>query len=370
MKIVNVEPYVFKVPLVKPFRIFLAEVRSKDHMIVKVETDDGYVGVGEIGPLPEFAGESGATCLAITKERLAPALIGQDPFDVEKIIKRMDAAVKANHLAKSAVDFALHDLLGKILGIPVYKLLGGKYREKIPICWAMGMKSPEEMAKEAVEYVKKGYRCLKAKVGLDPKTDIERIKAIREAVGDKVEIRADANQAYSPDVAIQVIKKMERMNLDLQYVEQPVPYWDIDGMAKVTRSVDTPILADESIFSMHDAVSIIRRNAADIINLKVGKVGGLRVSSKIAAFAEAADFPCMVGSMLEIWSGTAAGAHFAVATKNVSYECELVGPLYYKYDVVKEGYKYVNGFLEVPDKPGLGLELDEEKLKKAVAGEL
>lgn len=370
MKIVKVEPYVFKVPLVKPFRIFLAEVRCKDHMIVKIETDDGHIGIGEIGPLPEFAGESGATCLSITRERLAPAIIGQDPFDIEKIIKRMDAAVKANHLAKSAVDFALHDLLGRILDIPVYKLLGGKYRDKIPICWAMGMKSPEEMAKEAVEYVKKGYRCLKAKIGLDPKMDIERMKAIRESVGDGINIRADANQAYSPDVAIQVIKKMEKMDLDLQYVEQPVPYWDIDGMAKVTRAVNTPILADESIFSMHDAVTIIRRGAADIINLKVGKVGGLNVSKKISDFAEAADFPCMVGSMLEIWVGTAAGAHFALAMKNVSYECELVGPPFYTYDVVKEVYKYVNGFLEVPDKPGLGLELDEEKLKKAVAGEI
>ncbi|MEM2875714.1 MAG: enolase C-terminal domain-like protein [Candidatus Bathyarchaeia archaeon] len=331
MKIVKVEPYVFKVPLVKPFRTFLAEVKSKDHMVVKVETDDGCVGMGEIGPLPEFAGESGATCLSVTRDLLAPAIIGQDPFDIENILLRMDAAVKANHLAKSAVDFALHDLLGRILDVPVYKLLGGKYYDKVPICWAMGMKSPEEMAKEAVEMVEEGY---------------------------------------SPDVAIQVIKKLERMGLDLQYVEQPVPYWDIDGMAKVSSSVSTPILADESIFSMHDAVTIIKRGAADIINLKVGKVGGLNISRKIAAFAEAADFPCMVGSMLEIWIGTAAGAHFALATKNVTYESELVGPPYYTYDVVKEGYRYVNGFLEVPDKPGFGLELDEEKLKRAVAGEL
>ena len=370
MKIVKVEPYVFKVPLVKPFRTFLAEVTTKDHLIIKIETDEGHVGLGEIGPLPEFAGESGATCLSVTRDHLAPAVLGQDPFNIGPILARMEVAIKANHLVKSAIDFALHDLLGHILDIPVYKLLGGKYHEKVPLCWAMGMKSPEEMAKEAEEFVKKGYKCLKAKIGLDPKTDIERMRVIRETVGNGVEIRADANQAYSPDTAILVIKKLEKMDLDLQYVEQPVPYWDIDGMAKVTKSVDTPILADESIFSIHDAVTVVRRGAADMINLKVGKVGGLNVSKKIAAFAEAADIPCMVGSMLEIWIGTAAGAHFAVATKNVSYECELIGPLYYTFDVVKEGYRYINGFLEVPDKPGLGIELDEEKLQKAMAGQI
>ncbi|MEM2926383.1 MAG: enolase C-terminal domain-like protein [Candidatus Bathyarchaeia archaeon] len=366
MKIAKVEPYVFKVPLVKPFRTFLAEVKAKDHLIVKIETEDGNTGLGEIGPLPEFAGESGATCYSVTKELLAPAVLGQDPFNIERILARMDAAVKANHLAKSAMDFALHDLLGRILGIPVYKLLGGKYRERVPLCWAMGIRSPAEMAKEAEEAVAQGYKCLKAKIGLDPKMDIERLKAIRERVGDKIEIRADANQAYSPDTAITVIKKIEGMGLDLQYVEQPVPYWDIDGMAKVAKAVDTPILADESIFSMYDAVTIIKRGAADIINLKVGKVGGLNVSRKIASFAEAAGIPCMVGSMLEIWIGTAAGAHFAVAMKNVTYECELIGPPMYTFDVVKEGYRYVEGFLEVPEKPGFGMELDEEKLRKAL----
>lgn len=367
MKITKIEPYVFQVPLVRPFRTFLAEVRAKDHLVVRIETDEGHVGLGEIGPLPEFAGESGATCLSVTREQLAPAILGQDPFDIEQVLARMDAAIKANQLAKSAVDFALHDLLGRVLGVPVYRLLGGRYRERVPLCWAMGLKSPQEMAEEAEEFVKQGYRCLKAKIGLDPKTDIERLRAIRERVGDAVEIRADANQAYSPDTAITVIRKIERMGLGLQYVEQPVPYWDIDGMARVTRAVDTPILADESIFSMHDAVAIIKQGAADIINLKVGKVGGLNVSRKIAAFAEAAGIPCMVGSMLEIWIGTAAGAHFALATKNVSYESELIGPPMYTFDVVKEGYRYAGGFLEVPDKPGLGMELDEEKLGKALA---
>jgi len=361
MRIVKVEPYVFKVPLVKPFRTFLAEVREKDHLIVKLIADDGSVGVGEIGPLPEFSGESGETCLAVTRDLLAPAIIGQDPFNVELIIERLETAVKANHLAKSAVDFALYDLLGKLLQVPVYKLLGGRYRGKVPLAWAMGMKSPELMAEEAREMVAKGYRCLKLKVGLDPKMDVERVKAVREAVGESIAIRADANQAYSPDTAIRVIKKLEPY--DLQYVEQPVPHWDIDGLAKVTEAVDMLIMADESIFSIHDAVNIVKREAADILNLKVGKVGGLNLSRKVAAFAEAADVPCMVGSMLELWVGTAAGVHFAAATRNVSFECELVGPMYYTYDVVKEGLRVDEGAIEVPDKPGLGLEIDEEKLR-------
>lgn len=362
MRIEKVEAFVYKAPLIKPYKTALAEVREKDHLVVVIQAD-GLKGFGEVAPLPQFAGETGETEALIVKNQIAPHLVEEDPFNLWKIIKLMDQAIYGFNLAKSAVEFALCDLIGKALKTPVYNLLGGKFREKVPVTWPIGQKSGEEIAKEALEAVKRGFKAVKLKIGSPKiKNDLENVRILREAVGEKVSIRVDANQAYTPERAIEVIKKIEKY--DLQYVEQPVPKWDLHGMAKVRRSVSVPIMADESIFNIHDLMRIIRLKAADVINLKVGKVGGLFMSRKIALVSEAAGLPCMVGSMLEGSIGTMAGAHLAIATRNVTYESELVCHTFYKVDVVKNMPKIEDGCLIVPSKPGLGLEVDEEKLRE------
>ena len=363
MKIECVEPYVFEAPLLRPWKTHLGEVKSKDHLVVKVTTNDGLVGVGEISPGPAFSGETGDAEASVIKGQLAPVMLGEDPFNLETILSRMDRAIVGFHLAKSAIDFALFDLLGKALGVPAYRLLGGRYRDKVPLAWPIGQRSKKEMVQEAVTKVKEGYGAIKLKIGgPDPREDVDLVRAVREAIGDRIALRVDANQAYSPDVAVRTIRQMEKY--DLQYVEQPVPRWDLPGMARVREAVATPIMADESVFSLHDAYAVISTGAADILNLKVGKVGGLLMAKKVAAVAEAAGILCMVGSMLELSIGTMAGAHIALSTRNVSYECELVCHLFYSLDIVKETPKIERGCLMVPDKPGLGLELDEEKLKE------
>jgi L-alanine-DL-glutamate epimerase-like enolase superfamily enzyme len=187
------------------------------------------------------------------------------------------------------------------------------------------------------------------------------VKAVREAVGWDISIRVDPNQAWSVSQAINVIKKMERY--ELQLVEQPIPAWDLEGLAKVTRAVDTPILIDEGVRTPEDAVKVVIKEAADMINLKIGKIGGIFYSSKINAIAEASDIPCLVGSMLEGSIGTAASAHFAISASNLKFAHDLIGPLFRADDVVRKTLKVEGGYVEVPEKPGIGVELDEAKLE-------
>ncbi|HHY47788.1 MAG TPA: hypothetical protein GX506_10890 [Firmicutes bacterium] len=360
MKIARIEAIIVRMPLRKAFNINLASVTYKDHVVVRVFTDDGFVGIGEAAPLPQFSGEAGDAMVSIIKENLAPAVVGLDPFDIEKIVSAMDGAIAGHNLAKSAIDFAVYDLMGKSIGKPVAKLLGGCVRETVPLCWAVGIGKPDDVIAEALDKVKEGYRCLKLKIGLNPKEDIERVRLVREAVGDEIKLRVDANQGYRPDTAIPTLRKMERY--ELQYAEQPVPKWDLDGMARVAASVGVPIMADESVFNLNDAVEIVRRRAASVINIKVGKLGGLYKSKKVAAIAEAADIACMVGSMLEAGIGTVAAAHFAASTQNVGYECELIGSLMYDRDIIADELDIEGGVFRIPQSAGLGVGVAHEPL--------
>ncbi len=356
MKITKIEVFRIPIPLKKPFKIQLAEVFTKDHVIAKVHTDAGITGLGEIAPLPQFAGEAGEPMAILIDKYLAPAVIGKDPLRIGQIIQAMDEAVEGNPLAKSVVDFAVHDIAAKSMNVPVCDLLGGRNLEAIPLCWVMGIGDPDGIIRETRQKMEEGYRCFKLKAGLDPRADIERLRLLREAVGDAIEIRVDANQGYTVREAVGTIDKMEPYRP--QYVEQPVSRWDIDGLARVTRSVSVPILADECIFSIRNVLDVVQKRAADILNIKVGKLGGLYRSRQALAIAQAADLPCMIGSMLEGGIGTAAGAHFAAAVTGKLYECELIGPFFYTHDILKNDLVYRGGKLTVPKDPGLGVDLD------------
>ena len=366
MKIIRVETVPIRIPYTKGYKTSLSTKVVQAAVLVKIYTDEDLVGIGECAPYPSFSGDTQETAKVVIDRYLAPVILNEDPFSLERLSTKMESTLPHHQFAKAAIDIALHDIVGKSLNVPVYKLLGGRCRDQILVSAGIGIGSPEEVREAAEHAVKEGYRTLKVKIGMGVNEDVETVRTIRNAVGDGIKIRVDANQAYNARTAIKIIKKMEVYDLEL--VEQPVKGWDMEGLARVAHSVDTPIAADESVMTFNAALEVIRRKAADILCLKVAKLGGLTNVRKAAIIADAADMQCWVGTMMETGVGTSANIHFVAATKNIEIASEGVRPPKHllKDDVVSEYIKMRNGLVDVSsvDRPGLGVELDEEKVKK------
>ncbi|MEA3342205.1 MAG: dipeptide epimerase [Chloroflexota bacterium] len=326
-----------------------------EYALLKLYTDAGHVGLGEAAPDPEVTGETQESVIQALRT-LAPLLEGRDPFDIEAILRAADEAVPGYPAALAAVDMALYDLMGKALGVPVYKLLGGKVRDGMRLYPVIPMNDPQTMAAMAAQFAGMGYEVLKPKLGSDPETDEARLAAISEAVGPGARLRPDVNQGWGDaDTAIGAIERLRRFNIE--WVEQPVAARDLAGLAAVKAAVDVPIMADESCHTPADALAIARQEAADIINIKLMKCGGIYRAMQILAIAEAAGLPCIVGSMGESSIGSAAGMHL-VAAKAGIVACELIGPLFLQGDPAT-GYDadVGAGWARVSEKPGLGVKL-------------
>jgi L-alanine-DL-glutamate epimerase-like enolase superfamily enzyme len=300
-------------------------------------------------------------------EHLGPRIIGFDPFDREKLLRELD--FRGNTCARSGIDLAVHDLMGKALGVPVSALIGGRQRTKVPVSVEIAGGPPDEMARLCVECVEKGIRAFKPKIGGYPEQDVERLRAIREAVGPDVSIRADANQGYSPKEAIRLCRLAEKHDVGLELLEQPVPAWNLDGMAQVREAVDTLIEADESAFTIHDVMNVIKRGAADVINIKVAKAGGLYNAKKIAAMAEAAGLQCVLGTAFGLGIKIAAKLHLAASTLRILDAVEFTEVILHDtlasspYDELLSP-PYEDGCMVVPEGPGFGIELDEGRMKE------
>ena len=351
MKITGIKVRQVEVPLVEPFRISLGVITHSRSVIVSVETDEGLVGYGEGAPAILITGESLSGTSDVIRE-MERDLIGVDPTDLEKVYWTMDHAAAHSGCAKNAIDMACFDLLGKKAGMPVYKLLGG-YRNYIETDMTVGIDTPEVMAAKARQYVTDGFDTIKTKVGTSFAEDIARVKAIREAVGDDVKIRVDANQAWTAKEAVRLIKRLNEYNLEL--VEQPVAYHDIAGLEYVTKHSDVPIMSDESCFNSKDALRLVERRAIDYLNIKLMKCGGIREALKINAICEAAGIEVMLGCMVEESNlGITAAASLGAATRNITRadldatfnmtERPFKGGIY-----VKDTKKLV-----LPDVPGFG----------------
>jgi L-alanine-DL-glutamate epimerase-like enolase superfamily enzyme len=384
MKITKVEA----IPLSIPKRVWLKTSRGQwgnTVTVVRLTTDEGIVGIGDGGhAMPIHYYETQGTIMDLVANWFGPMLLGENPFNIEKIIHKMDRLVGHNWIAKTGIDYALYDIKGKALGVPLYELLGGRTREKARLCWLVAAledlsdtKQADACIKGAVDAVAAGYHSLKIKVALgNPDDDIERVRLIREAVGPKVPIHVDANQGWIPAIAIPTIRKMEKY--DLFGVEQPVPDWDIQGLVKIHNAVDVPIIADEVARSTEGAINVIRHDAADMFVLHLSKAGGLFKSQQYVAIAEAAGMPVLLGIMVTGGIEHAANAHLAVALDWLGitpHHC--IGPLLLwggfdthhiqqdKLDCVKGGYARIEkGFLYPPEGNGLGVELEEEKISK------
>jgi muconate cycloisomerase len=362
----------------------MATKRSVDELgrytIAVVSTDEGIDGLGEATVMREWGGDHGRyygespeLTVQIIRDILGPAVEDSDPFNIERANAAMDLAIKGYPYAKTAIDMALHDIKGKALGVPVYQLLGGLTRDRVPIAHSLGIMDVGAARSEAKAAIAEGIRTIKLKVGRDPRYDVEIVREIRDVVGPEIDIVVDANQGWAtPKLAIRVIRAMEEYGV--RYVEQPVD--GLTGMAQVTQAVDTPIMADESAWNAFDVLEIAERRAADMISMYTTKPGGLWKAKKVAAVAEAAGFPLNVNGSHETGVGNAANLHlvastaavteagvFPVTTVKGQEPTEMAGRMY-EDDIVTESFRFDAGALVVPDKPGLGVELDAEKIER------
>ena len=331
MRINRIEAYYVDIPYLEPFRIALGTSRMSRNIVLKIYTDEDYRGLGEACPSRRITFDTLESSIEAL-EKLSSKILGKDPFRIE-VFQEIYGSVRGNTSIKAAIDMAIYDLIGKYCGKPVYKIFGG-YRDEIETDVTIGIKSPHEMAESAKKWVKKGFRKIKIKVGINPAEDIERIRMVREAIGDNVELRIDANQGWSVEDAIKVLNKVEKY--DIKFCEQPVLYTDIDGLKKVKENSPIPIMADESVHNSRDALKVIEKDAVDLINIKLMKSGGINEAMRIAHMCEAAGVPNMIGCMGESKIGITAAVHTALAFKNIIYY-DLDSDLLHREDVVLEG---------------------------------
>jgi len=380
MKITSIEACIVALPARRPHPMAFGGASLGRYVIVRVQTDEGIEGVGEATVLLQWGGDHGrhggespATAVHIAQDVLGPALAGSDPFAIERAHETMDRAAKGHSYAKSAVDSALHDIKGKALGVPVYELLGGLARPRVKIAHSLGILDLDTMRHEAAEAVAAGIGVIKVKIGLDVERDVEAVRTVREVVGDGVELLVDANQGYAtPKIAINALRRIEEYRI--RYAEQPVE--GLEAMARVAAAVDIPIMADESAWNANDILDIVRLRAADVVSIYTTKPGGLAPAKTAAAVAEAGGLPCNVNGSAETGVGNAANLHLAGSTACISEACLIpittlagreqtkIAGVFYTDDLITEPFPYADGYLTVPDGPGLGIELDEEKVAR------
>lgn len=329
----------------------------RHHLFVAVETDDGARGVAEGSPLPHFSGERGQDMLRVVETAFAPALTGLDAFNLEAVHQALDRALAHNSASKAALVNAVFDLQGRLLGKPVTTLLGGRLRERVAVAGAVGIEETDRLLARARALFEAGVRTLKFKVGGDLRRDIEAIAAVRHEFGREVEIRADANGGYRLPEARRFLEGVRR--LDLQYLEQPLPARDLPGLAALRRSALVPIAVDESLFSLADALQIVRQEAADVLVVKLIKLGGLHNARKVAALAEAAGLACVTVSPYETDLGGSANLHLSASSRAFTYAAELGTGATQVALADADRLNIEGGFAEVPASAGLGVGLPQ-----------
>ena len=353
MKIKKIETWPVTMKLDEPYSIAYETVEKVTNIFLRIETDKGINGFGCAAPDEYITAESPASVTHVIEDNLASLLTGFDPLRTVMILEELRPYLKENASAIAAIDMALFDILGKTCALPLWVLLGG-YRNRIKTSVTIGILPLDETVEKSTEWVKKGFRCLKLKGGKDVESDIHRITRVREEVGKEIELRFDANQGYTPDEAVMFVNETRSAGPEL--IEQPTPKGQPDMLKNVTSRADIPVMADESLITLRDAFRIAQGEIADMVNIKLMKVGGIMESIRINTVARSAGLEAMVGCMDEAELGIAAGLHFALARPNVMY-ADLDGHMGLAGDpssgelIIKDGILYPN------NKPGLGYEL-------------
>lgn len=353
MRIKKIELAEFSIPLVTPFKTALRTVESVVGNAVRITTGDGAYGFGEAPPTAVITGDTQSSIRCAIEEFIAPGLIGMEIENLDGIMKKLHGCILKNTSAKAAVDMAVYDLFAQSCQKPLYQILGGS-RNEVETDLTISVNEVDEMVSDCLKAVHQGFKILKIKVGKDSRKDIERITAIRQAVGSGVRLRIDANQGWQPKEAVRIIRTLEDAGVDMELVEQPVAAHDFAGMKFVTAQVNTPILADESVFSVKDAIHLIKEQAADMINIKLMKTGGIHEALKICAFAESFHVECMIGCMLESKLAVSAAAHLA-AGKGIITRADLDGPLLCREDPYTGGPVFDGCRIIMSEAYGIGI---------------
>lgn len=358
MKIMDIQIGRLSLPLAHPFKTALRTVERIEDIAVKVVGEDGLVGYGEAPPTAVITGDTTGSILCAIEDYIKPALVGMDLNDLPNLMGRLNSCLVHNTSPKAAVDMALYDLWAKSQGKPLYQLLGNA-RSSFETDLTISVNSVDEMVKDALEATRRGFTTLKIKVGKEGMADIDRITAIRKAVGNDVKLRVDANQGWTASQSVAIIKTMEARGLNVELVEQPVPADDVAGLKYVTGQVETPILADEAVFSPTDAANLIALRACDLINIKLMKTGGIWNALKICELARQHHMDCMIGCMLESQVAVAAAAHLC-GGQSVITMADLDGPSLCASEPFPGGPVFDGPTIRLCGSPGIGLELPDQ----------
>lgn len=360
MLIRQIEIYKSPIKLKEPFIISLGRLEYAENVIVVVRTDNGFTGFGECSPFKTINGESIDTCF-IVGQYLARGLIGKNPLEIEACTLLMNKIIYANSSIKSAFDIALYDIAAQNANLPLYSFLGGKNNKTLITDYTVSIREPQRMAEDAIKIKKNGFQIIKVKLGSSGKTDVERIKAIRNAVGNEIPLRIDANQGWSTPEAIETLAALAPFNI--QHCEEPIQRWNYMDLPKIRKASPISIMADESCCDHNDAKRLIDISACDLFNVKLGKSAGIFDALKIVELAEKENIKIQVGGFLESRLGFTASAHFALTSDNIIF-CDFDTPLMFTEDPVTGGISYdPNGIMTVPETPGLGATIDLAFLK-------
>lgn len=350
LPISRIEIRPLSIPLVKPFVISLGPFYSADNVIIKIHTAEGIVGTGECSPFQTIHGETQASAILIG-ESLAKFLVGKDATDIQGCVQLLDGLIYGNWCLKSAFDMALHDIAAQAKGQPLFQFLGGTKRNDLFTDYTVSIGKPEQMAEDAADLKSRGFKVIKVKLGNAP-LDIERIKAIRNAIGYDIALRVDANQGWSPSEAQTILKSLADQNI--QFCEEPIKRGQYKELAAISQQSPIPIMADESCCTPYDLQNLIDSKSCTMVNVKLGKAGGLFHAGRMLQMAEKAKLPVQLSGFLESRLGFTATTHLACSSENVQY-CDFDTPLMFSSDPVSGGIGYgPNWEIEVPDKSGMG----------------
>lgn len=364
LTIASVEVIPVRLPLREPFVVSYASYPDVETVLVRVRTNDGAEGWGEATPDPNVTGETFHGAVATLRHDLAPVLLGRDGRDREAARRALDLRVEGMPAAKAALEVALHDLLGRALGVPLWLLLGGRSRDALTISRVISLGTPAEMAEAASRHIADGFATVKVKLGDpdDPGLDARRLAAVRDAIGPEIGIKVDVNQGWrTPAVAIAAIRGAAASRP--AYVEQPVAAWDVDGLAEVRRQTGATIMVDEGCHGPRDMLRVVALRAADLVNIKLMKCGGLQPAVRMNAIAEAAGIGAQIGTMVESSVASAAGLHLSIALANVR-SVEMGGPVMLADDIGDAATWYDRDRVVPPDRPGLGIAIDEAAVRR------
>lgn len=353
MKIVQAKAIPVELQLKAPFVIANETTEVADNIFIRLEVENGIVGWG--CSTPDIVTSETKETVLKNFEVAKRFIVGSDPTRINLVNYALDNGLEGHPSLKAGLNMALYDIVGKMAGMPLFRLLGG-FREKIPTSVTIGLNSKDLMVKKARQIVTDGFKIIKIKCGVNVEVDIENIFAIREAVGSAVKLRLDANEGYSVEEAVRMVKTLEEKGADIELLEQPTKANYLYSLKEVTSQCSIPIMADETALTLKDSVKLVKREIADMINIKLMKIGGITNAIKANVLADLADIPIMVGCMNESMAAMSAGVHFACAFRNVEY-ADLDSALDFVNDIAKGGARYENGYVIPSEDPGLGVEV-------------